>query len=225
MKFPFYLLFLFLSLQVVAQQEAAIHFQFTINEQPLALEQNYFLNSLEDSLQLETLQLYISDIQLFKDSTLVHTLVKKHHLIDVENPSTQNISILSSVETFNSIRFHIGVDSLTNMEGALGGDLDPMYGMYWTWQSGYINVKLEGISNACPARKNRFQYHLGGYAFPFNSLQQVALNFDSTNKVIITIALDQFFDQVDLTKEYKIMSPNQKTMSIAQLFATLFTIK
>jgi hypothetical protein len=45
---------------------------------------------------------------------------------------------------FDAIQFNLGLDSLTNVSGALGGDLDPTKGMYWTWQNGYVNFKLQG---------------------------------------------------------------------------------
>lgn len=31
----------------------------------------------------------------------------------------------------------------------MDGDLDPLNGMYWAWNSGYINMKIEGITPKC----------------------------------------------------------------------------
>ena len=59
------------------------------------------------------------------------------------------------------IYFQIGIDSLTNVSGDLDGDLDPALGMYWAWNSGYINMKLEGKSSSCKSVKKEFQFHIG----------------------------------------------------------------
>ena len=39
---------------------------------------------------------------------------------------------------------YLGVDSVLNYNGVHEGALDPINGMYWTWQTGYIHCKLEG---------------------------------------------------------------------------------
>ena len=72
---------------------------------------------------------------------------------------------------FDAIQFNLGIDSLTNVSGALGGDLDPTKGMYWTWQNGYVNFKLQGTSDLCNNPKNEFEFHLGGYLKPFNNYE------------------------------------------------------
>ena len=56
---------------------------------------------------------------------------------------------------YNQITFTIGVDSLrsTMDVSKRPGVLDPAQGhdgMYWTWNSGYIFFKMEGISPAAP---------------------------------------------------------------------------
>ncbi len=221
----FFILFCF-SIYVNAQQhEGNITFSFSINKEPIELGKNYYLSSIEDSVQFETLKLYISNIQFFNDSFLVHTEEKKHHLIDLENPSTQNIQMLNTDVSFNRIQFNVGVDSLTNVSGAAGDDLDPMHGMYWTWQSGYINFKLEGRSNSCPARKNRFQFHLGGYQHPFNNLQEVTLSIADDQDIIINLDLEKLLTSNNIKEHYEIMSPNQKALDMARILASTFSTK
>ena len=75
----------------------------------------------------------------------------------------------------DKIKFNLGIDSLTNVSGVMGGDLDPTKGMYWTWQSGYINFKMEGSSAVCPTRNHEFQFHIGGYQDPFYAMQTLEL--------------------------------------------------
>jgi len=90
--------------------------------------------------------------------------------------------------------------------------------MYWTWQSGYINFKLEGTSSLCPARKNKFYWHIGGYSPPFNTLRQVALK---TNEKVI-IQLGELFEEIDVSVKYQVMSPNDNAVQIADKLPSLF---
>jgi hypothetical protein len=55
-----------------------------------------------------------------------------------------------------------GVDSVTRARGVMRGDLDPLLGYYWTWQSGYIHLKCEGVWVDHKGQSNRFTWHLGG---------------------------------------------------------------
>jgi len=105
-------------------------------------------------------------------------------------------------------------------------DVENAESTHINWQSGYINFKLEGVSKTCPARKNRFQFHLGGYQSPFNNLQSIALPVDSLNSksINITIAIDQFFDKINLQETYEVMSPTKNAVELAQLVASIFSI-
>jgi len=147
-------------------------------------------------------------------------------LIDIENSESLAVNFGTEEKQslkYNNIRFNLGVDSLTNSSGAFGGDLDPTNGMYWAWQSGYINFKLEGVSKACPARKNAFQFHLGGFLGEHNALQKVHLNI-SDKESKIEFPIDQFLEQINLKEQYQIMSPSAEAVIISKTVADLFTI-
>jgi hypothetical protein len=76
----------------------------------------------------------------------------------------------------------------------MAGDLDPIKGMYWAWQSGYINMKIEGKSSSCRTRKNEFQFHIGGYLSPYYAMRKVALTYDKkATEINIGIDLYNFF--------------------------------
>jgi hypothetical protein len=127
---------------------------------------------------------------------------------------------------YNSINFGIGIDSATNSKGVFGGALDPTKGMYWTWQSGYINFKLEGISDKCATRKNRFQYHLGGYQEPLNLYQEISLEIPSESKeIVIDVDISELVLNLDLENTNQIMSPNAEALKIAKLLPQIFKIK
>ncbi len=194
-------------------------FSFTLFSQSVTIEFDAFLNQKSiqlnpgsaDQIEVETLKFYISDLILSQGDEKVAEHNNRFHLIDFDRPESLIIVFDSIGSTFDQIEFSLGVDSLTNESGAFGGALDPTNGMYWTWQSGYINFKVEGVSESCPARKNRFQFHAGGYQAPFKSLRK--LNFISDQRELkITLDLDALFTKVNLTEEYEIMSPSKRTL-------------
>lgn len=173
---------------------------------------------------IEVLRFYLSDVTLHKYGVPVHRATKKHHLLDAERPETMRLS-LSTTAGYDELRFTLGVDSLTAASGAFGGDLDPTNGMYWTWRSGYINFKLEGTSPNCPARKNRFQFHVGGFQAPFNSEREVRLRVSPGEDIQVAVDLDRLFYAVDLTTEYQIMSPNSSAANLADKLVGLFYLR
>ncbi|MFK8009502.1 MAG: MbnP family protein [Saprospiraceae bacterium] len=226
MKFNHLLVLLFFPIISFAQQaDEVIEFKLTINHHPIKVSEKYFTSTQTDSIYYDAIRFYISNIQFFQDDEFVSFLEKKHHLVDLENPESLKIDLEKNAHLdFNKIRFDLGIDSLTNISGAFGGDLDPTNGMYWTWQSGYINFKLEGVTPSCPARKNFFQFHLGGYQAPFANVQSVELNIFDKKNVIIELPIDQLLEKINLKETYEIMSPNQEAVDMAQLIASLFFI-
>lgn len=125
---------------------------------------------------------------------------------------------------YDQIRFNLGIDSITNTVGLLGGDLDPVKGMYGTWQSGYINIKIEGSSLKCKTRKNEFQFHLGGYLATYNPLQEITLAVQSEKNITVNIDLSRFFEAIDLSRQNHIMSPGKEAMTLSEAAAKMFFI-
>ncbi len=221
MRIIFLLFLIFFSMRLTAQQKRTIQFIPIFNGAPLKLDTEYY--TAKDTILIETLKFYLSEIQFCKDNVVLDRLEKKYHLLDLMHP-TSLILKHKSKNDFSSIRFKIGVDSTTNVSGAFGEDLDPTNGMYWTWQSGFINFKLEGRSRQSPARQHRFQLHIGGYKAPFNTLQEVELK-TSKKKIILSIDIENLLTDVGLTERYEVMSPSENAVSIARYIAHNIKLK
>ena len=189
----------------------------------LTLNSGHYTLQNGDSVQISTCRFYISHIQLFNYAERVWTDPQRVHLIDIEQPETGELPMnIPANMPFTDIEFQLGIDSLTHMSGVFGGDLDPMKGMYWAWQSGYINFKLEGKSPICPTRRNAFQFHIGGYAAPNNALQIVKLDVNRRKPLIIHVDIQKFLSHLDLKKQHTFMIPSLEAVDLAQLMASCF---
>lgn len=201
-----------------------LSFKPVFNEQALVLDSAYKVNN--DTIVIETFRFYVSNIKLLDESGKVfYTEQKSFHLLDAANPSSLLIKLpITLKQSIKTMKFDLGIDSVTNVSGALGGDLDPTKGMYWTWQSGYINFKLEGKSNLCSSKKHEFQFHLGGYTKPFNCLQTVTLPISNTNSQLIQIDVLKFLNEVNLSQINHVMSPNNEAVKLSELLVKCMSV-
>ena len=221
MKATFIVGLLFITLTAFAKGEKKVHIHIypSYNNKPIVLDDMYYHNPNGDSILFETFRCYISGIAFYLNDSLVLEEKNSYHLVDASDDKTLNIVIHPSEDiVFNNVRFNLGIDSAMNMVGVMGGDLDPANGMYWTWQSGYINLKLEGKSNRCATRGNKFHFHLGGFSAPNNALQKIRV-VTNTSDIQIAIAIDKFLDKVDITKQNSVMIPGAEAVDLSKKIA------
>lgn len=198
------------------QEVVVLHLMPRFQQEGLRLNHYYHLAS-GDSVLISGLRFYLSHIQLWNDSFKVGSTLKTHYLIDAANPASQKITVtLNSGLKFNAIRFVIGIDSATNYKGASEDELDPTNGMYWTWQSGYINFKLDGRTNLSSSRNNEFNFHLGGYRYPFITQQQCSIAVNTTSAVSLHIQLDKLVNQLKWQQVAQVMSPGEAAVEISK---------
>jgi len=219
-----YLLLLFI-LKLNGLNAQSICFNPMFGASKLVLNKQYYIANSTDSIQIETLKLYISNVEFYNNEQLIYKEKNSFHLIDAADSSTFNLPINFLSKTFfNQIKFNIGIDSITNYGGAMGGDLDPTKGMYWTWQNGYINFKIEGKSNLSIAKNKEFVFHLGGYQNSFSTLQTIQLPVQYLSISPINIAIDKWINEIDLNKQNHIMSPSKEAVLLANKLSTIFSV-
>lgn len=221
------------------RNEKKVIFLPTWGHEVLQTEKYYSLSGNKDSLRFETIAFYVSNLAFLKNGNPVFIEKNSYHLINFGDTAAQQINLPHLSGSPDEISFDIGMDSLTNTSGAMGGDLDPTKGMYWTWQSGYIHIKIEGQSPLCPTRKNRFQFHLGGYKHPFPTLQHIRLPIKNNttsiaesstaaaaaaDTTVIRIDLAEFMRNIDLQKQNSLMIPGQDAKQLAYQFGQIFSI-
>lgn len=218
------LFFLLCSFAVKAQKTTTeISFKLLFDNLPLELAKQYPVSE-KDSLTIDFLKFYISDITFFKEGTQVGKSKEKHHLIDAQNSLIYKALCTIKKEKFDTITFLVGLDSKTQEKGIQGGVLDPTSQMYWTWQNGFINFKLEGESSLCPTRKNKFQFHVGGFQEPYATSQEVSLEAKGATPLVIKVDVASFFNAIDISQINTVTSPNKNAVMVSKVLPTLFSV-
>lgn len=220
---------LFLFILIISNsfcQKTSLKIDLKFNQKSIQLGEKYI--SKNDTLTLQTIKFYLSSFEINYNDSSTYKEDRSYHLIDIEKPESLKLSLKSdSNKTIKSIKFNIGVDSLASVSGANAGDLDLQNGMYWAWQSGYINMKIEGKSNSCKTRKNQFHFHVGGYLKPNYAMRNININCNNkiNNEIIINVDFAKLFDIVHLIETNSIMIPGKEAMKIADESVKMFSIE
>lgn len=174
---------------------------------------------------IKTFRCYISEICFKYANGDEFKEQNSFHLLDLEKPESFQITISGAPKKeLASISFNIGTDSLTNVTGIMDGDLDPIKGMYWTWNSGYINFKIEG-DFIMESQTNNFEYHVGGYLAPFQTVRKVEYNTIHPEAIVITIDLSDFMNKIDVSEMPVVMSPGNNAVVLADKFVSVFHVE
>jgi hypothetical protein len=216
-----------------------ITIQPLFNGQPLKLNTENYVNEHSDTLNIETLKFYLTHISLEyqragNGEQQESETIKEAMLYDAEDTASGTFTC-SKVMTgkITGITFIAGVDSLANTSGANDGDLDPVKGMYWAWNSGYIMAKLEGHSNVCKTLHHAFEYHIGGYMPPNNTARKVSLALPgekeikegATTSIKIKAEVSAWFrGNLNLAKCNSVLMPGQAAAKMADNYAQMFSI-
>lgn len=150
------------------------------NTDSLSLDSQYVHPVSSDTFAFTTFKYYISNIKLKKTDGTWYSVPESYHLIDLNNGTTNSLT-LSNVPTgdYSEISVLFGIDSMRNVSGAQSGALSTVHGMFWSWNTGYIMLKAEGISPN--SGSGSYAFHLGGF-------QGVNSVLNSKNFVLSNIA-------------------------------------
>jgi hypothetical protein len=203
-------------------QTTSINFTFqpSISNEYIELNTIYSLSD-SNKMEITTCRFYVSNFTFYSNNKLVSEQ-KGAFLIDLENLESLQLSF--PISGADSVRFNLGIDSSTNVAGILDGDLDPIKGMYWTWNSGYINSKVEGTFTKTNGVKIPFEYHLGGYLPPYPTLQTLTFNCQKSESTLVKLDLSQFITSLEIEKCNNVMIPGPKAAELSNFLATCFKI-
>ena len=166
-----------------------VEFENRVGDKPLILNTGVYKNASGEDFTMTTFNYFISNISLKKEDGSVIKLPNQYFLIRQADTKTFAPELKSiPAGNYKEITFTVGVDSTKSVSDVSQrtGVLDPTSygndGMYWSWNSGYIFTKMEGISSVVPTRadgRKLFQMHVGGFggkdAVGVNNLKTVTL--------------------------------------------------
>ena len=122
------------------------------------------------------------------------------------------------------------------MSGATDGALDPLNNMYWTWNTGFINVKMEGEITKSGEAMERMQYHIGGFAGTYKTMRQLTIPFGKAIiikegapfRIQLLVDVSRFLKEVDAIDNLAsplIMMPGIQAAAAADLLITMFSLQ
>jgi hypothetical protein len=160
-----------------------IRFENYVGDIPVKLDTLCYKNSLGQLYSVSMFKYYAGDFHL-KNLQGQEFVSTGYFLINEDDKSSLQITIDSIPKgEYTAISFTLGVDSIDNCSGAQSGALDPINGMFWAWNSGYIFLKMEGISPASNSTGKRLEFHIGGYKEPNNCTKTIHLKLNHTLKI------------------------------------------
>ncbi len=230
-KIVLVLFFYCIATATFAQQTIALKFRNKVGNDVLQLGASY-KNTFGETMVINRFKYYVSNIILIDDNGKSISVANDYFLIDEADSASKTIVLKTSVTHINAIEFLLGVDSAKNVSGVQTGTLDPMNGMFWTWNSGYIMAKLEGVSASAKVPGNLFSYHVGGYKSGENATRKILLTVDSPPSIdgrtfVIEADIAKWFQSINNIKiaEHPIChSSGELAMHLADNYALMFKI-
>ncbi len=201
----------------------------------LNMGNQWYKNEHNDSFEVTTFNYYISNIKLNSAST-IYAEDYSYHLVQQSVSSSHSFD-LSGVPygIYTGITFTIGVDSAHNVSGTQSGALDPINGMFWSWTTGYVMLKFEGVSPRSTEANYAITLHSGGFSGVNNVLRTVTLNFPTPitvgsgaeNHVHLSadvLALFRSPNVIDFATLSSIHAPGPDAKLFADNYANMFSV-
>lgn len=206
-----------------------IQFRHKVGARDLQLLNETYTNPFGEPITITRFKYYISHISIAEAGRNEKELSQKTFLIDEAVPGSKKLSFTTDITSLQTLSFIIGVDSALNVIGVQTGSLDPLNGMFWTWNSGYIFAKLEGKSDSSKAPAHSMQYDVGGFRTNKNAIRKVQLTLPaaSTNYVIDVDLLKWFSGKhtIKVSQSPLCHQPGALAMQLADNYANMFTIE
>lgn len=228
-----------------------IEFDNIAGNEDLILNEKTYVNAAGEEFSVSKFDYFVSNFVLFDNQGKSFTVPQdsSYFLIREDNRTSQTVSLNNiPVAQYAAMEFMIGVDSARSVspierrKGVLDPGSTPSHGeMYWSWNSGYIFVKLEGMSEVATSVNSKFYYHIGlfgGYDEPtVNNTRVVRIEFgpdrvdvtsSTTPSVGIFTDVLKIFDgpgtQLKIGEYNSIMGGQpEKAKDIANNYAHMFT--
>jgi len=229
-----------------------MEFDNVAGDKNLVLNSVTYRNAAGEDFVATKFNYFISNIRLFRTDGTIYTVPQdsSYFLVKEDTKASQFVTLPNvPFGDYQSVEFMVGVDSLSSTAPIekRKGVLDPSGsmmedGMYWSWNSGYIFVKLEGTSPAGNPVNGKFYYHIGlfgGYSqrtvnntrivkVDFGELR-AGVNASKTPEVHLLVDVLKLFDgpgtRAKIADANSIMGGQpQRSSEIADNYAKMFSL-
>jgi len=207
-----FLLFLWSLISGVAEGQSAVvvYHQVKLGEVQVLLGE-WQKSDSNVSVRIDKLRWYVSLPPAGKKGS-------KAWLLDLADSASLDQQMSRPVN--NKISLLFGIDSTIQVGGVGTGALDPLRGMYWTWQTGYVQWKMEGAIRV-DGVESPLELHLGGFdgATKSQSMLSDYLIYPTTNSVIAQWDISPFLAEVVRRKKFGVMSPSPIAREYCRIIA------
>ncbi|RYD55329.1 MAG: hypothetical protein EOP56_16505 [Sphingobacteriales bacterium] len=211
-------------------------FDAVVGKKPLVFGSEAYRNANGDSFTVSKYRYYISNVKLTATDGKVYAEPESYHLIDHKTAGAAAFTMSGVPDrNYTRITFMIGVDSLRNVSGAQTGALDPINGMFWDWNTGYIMAAMEGNVKDGTANGKPMALHIGGFDQANSVLKWVTLDLqkpvtagkDKKPVIYITSDVQEWFstpNPIDIKKTPLVMKVGMSAQAIAENYADMFKV-
>jgi hypothetical protein len=150
---------------------------------PFQMNTEYIHPMNGDTMTFTKYKYYISNFKLKKSDGTWWIHPESYFLVDLSNDLSTTLD-LGSVPSgeYTELSYTIGVDSLRNVSGAQSGALSTTNNMFWSWNTGYIMIKAEGLSPQ--STTGNFSFHLGGFSGQYSVVDTKTVSFSSNTLTV-----------------------------------------
>ena len=170
-----------------------LEFDNRVGSKPMVLNTATYKNGAGEEFTVTAFNYFVSNVALTKSDGSVLKFPDQYFLVRQADAKTLTADLPNvPAGDYKNVSFTVGVDSSRSVADVSlrTGVLDVASygddGMYWSWNSGYIFLKLEGTSPVVPTRtdgRKLFQMHVGGFggmtSKMTNNLRSVSLPLTS----------------------------------------------
>lgn len=218
----YYFLFLFIGIKVLcfAQDRSyKLRFNLYYAKNEIVKGEKIFLEN-DNWITFSKLKFFAGNPTCFENGKVISDFRNQYYLVDFADSAGLEVG-LDLPSSTDSLCISIGTDSITNVSGIYEGALDPLNGMYWAWNSGYINYKIEGSSSYVLNEDRKFEFHVGGYISPNATVRQICITLYSED-IILNIDLSKVMEPNLLNDTPSITIPGKNANAFANGFKESF---
>jgi len=194
---------------MVTESELTLHFHPMVNGEEFSYDNTYTIDG--QSIKFNVVQFYVSNLSLMQEDQTIVSFDggnddKQDDLFLLVHPDQMMYQVGKiPAAHYHGLSFQVGVDTVVNStieptawpaDHALSAD-NPNHA-YWSWNSGYLFVRLEGTVNG-----NDFVYHVGtNKMFTTTGMIEAHSDIMSEQKeLMIMYNIGNFLNGVDLSQE------------------------